>query len=303
MASIIKSVILSILVSISLFTSDVICAALASDEKEVVHEGASARALFFGDVTTYTTETKQTQGGSASFGTTSTEKETYPVNTRPVETGSQKVGSGPTTTKPKTGKTVKSAKTPPKSPATKGEKKQLALGISYWIEQLSADNSVPKIKSDNDTFKSGDRLRFAFKTNRDGYLYILAIGSSGSGYVLFPDTRINQGSNLVKAFNDYRIPDLAKSFVMDSRPGQERLLIFFSPKEIPDIEKYFFGGNKRVEASSVKDVEQVAQYRGSRDLMFEDDLDINGANTVKYIITNNINDDAVISKEIVLRHK
>jgi hypothetical protein len=301
MASMIKIVFLSILVSISIFTSEDVCVAHASDEKEVVHEGASARALFFGNVTTYTTETKQTQGGSASFSTTSTEKETISVNTRPAETGIPEVGSDLTPPKPKVAETVKHP--PKKSPAIKREKKQLALGISYWIEQLSADNSVLKIKSDNDTFKSGDRLRFAFKTNRDGYLYILAIGSSGNGYVLFPDTRINQGSNLVKAFNDYRIPDLAKSFVMDSRPGQERLLIFFSPKEIPDIEKYFFGGNKRVEASNVKDVEQVAQYRGSRDLMFEDDLDIKGANTVKYIITNNIQDDAVISKEIVLRHK
>jgi hypothetical protein len=296
-----KSVILSILISVSLYASDGVCVDQASDEKEVVHEGASARALFFGDVTTYTTETKQTQKGSASFGTTNKEKETYSVNTRPAEIVNPEVGSDLPRPKPKVAKTVKQPQK--KSAALPGEKKQLALGISYWIEQLSADNSVIKMKSDSDTFKSGDRLRFAFKTNRDGYLYILAIGSSGNGYVLFPDTRINQGSNLVNAFNDYRIPDVAKSFVMDSKPGQERLLIFFSPKEIPDIKKYFFGGTKRMEPTNVKEVEHVAQYSGSRDLMFEDDLDIDGAKTVKYIVTQNMSDDAVISKEIVLRHK
>jgi hypothetical protein len=45
------------------------------------------------------------------------------------------------------------------------------------------------------TFHSGDRVRFAFESNIDGYLYVVQAGSSGRWTVLLPKPDANTGRN------------------------------------------------------------------------------------------------------------
>ena len=59
---------------------------------------------------------------------------------------------------------------------------------------IKPDGKIEKgVQRENRVFKSGERIRFAFKTNKEGYIYLLLIGSSGRGRSLFPDPRINRG--------------------------------------------------------------------------------------------------------------
>jgi eukaryotic-like serine/threonine-protein kinase len=76
-------------------------------------------------------------------------------------------------------------------------------------------------------FESGQRVRFAFESNVDGFLYVVLEGSSGKWTVLFPDRRINQGLNFVQAFKELFVPD-NNWFRFDSTPGTERVFVFFT---------------------------------------------------------------------------
>jgi hypothetical protein len=51
----------------------------------------------------------------------------------------------------------------------------------------------------------GDRIRFKYRTNFDGYLYVTDLGTSGKSSMLFPTTDTGQ-DNHVTASKDYQIP-------------------------------------------------------------------------------------------------
>jgi hypothetical protein len=51
----------------------------------------------------------------------------------------------------------------------------------------------------------GDRVRFKYRTNFDGYLYVTDLGTSGKSSTLFPNADTGQ-DNHVTASKDYQIP-------------------------------------------------------------------------------------------------
>src|ERR1039457_2881320 len=75
-------------------------------------------------------------------------------------------------------------------------------------------------------FHSGDRVRFEFESNLDGYLYVSQEGSSGRWTVLFPDARINGGTNHVQKRQPYSVPARPKYFVFNDVPGRETLNVY-----------------------------------------------------------------------------
>lgn len=189
-----------------------------------------------------------------------------------------------------------------------GNKKigKLATGLSYWVEIVKPSGKIVRTSAESRIFKSGERIRFAFKTNKEGYLYLLALGSSGKGTVLFPDSRINGGQNLVTSNTDYRIPFGEKSFVMDATPGDEIVYVFFSQTEIADIRDYFMGSDhksKQIEAQDAQKIYAYAESAGSKDIVFEDDANGGGLHPASYVVSNSTDPKGVIFREIKIRHK
>lgn len=90
-------------------------------------------------------------------------------------------------------------------------------GLAYWLE-LEQSNGVFTPVSTHTTFRSGNRIRLTVKPNRDGYLYIASLGSSGKPKPLYPP-RDGRESGEVHAYTSYTSPNLI--FQFDNRPGDE----------------------------------------------------------------------------------
>jgi hypothetical protein len=208
----------------------------------------------------------------------------------------------PSTDNTAKGKTKSTAVAKGKSKATS---KEIATGLSYWLEVVQQNGKTVRATAESRVFKSGERVRFAFKSNKEGYLYLLSLGSSGRGTVLFPDPRINGGRNIVSPSEAYVIPFGEKSFVMDATPGEERVLVFFSEVEIGDVRDYFMGDkkNKQIEAQNTQKLYAYAETNGSKDILFEEDAVGAGAQPASYIVTKTNDPKSIIFKEIKIMHK
>ncbi|MHB8123963.1 MAG: hypothetical protein ACYDG4_17870 [Desulfuromonadaceae bacterium] len=107
--------------------------------------------------------------------------------------------------------------TGPQSSA-KASAKETYTGISYQLMLIDEDGDM-EVVSKSHTFNSGDRIKILAQTNRNGFLTVLNVGSSGKTYVLcnspvsaFALTEIPQRTNLV--------------FVGD--PGEEKIIMMLS---------------------------------------------------------------------------
>lgn len=94
------------------------------------------------------------------------------------------------------------------------------------LERLDVDNwrSVdPGLVLDQ-----GDRIRFVFHSNFDGYLYVVNLSSSGKYEQLFPREETGQ-DNRITAGNEYRVPATSAAFRIAGPPGHETVYWLVSP--------------------------------------------------------------------------
>lgn len=236
-----------------------------------------AKEGFWGDMLKETSEIKTTSSGTALFSGTEVKTETI---TPPKES--------------KTGRTSN-----PKVAKASG---RIATGLCYWIEVMKSDSKIDRCTAETRVFKSGERIRFAFKTNKEGYIYLLLIGSSGRGRSLFPDPRINEGNNFITNNKDYRIPFGDKTFVMDGTPGEERILVFFSESEIVGINNYFLP-NRQIEPNATRQLHAFGENNGSKDILFEEDVAGVGMKPASYFVTTSTNPKTILFREIKMRHR
>ena len=83
-------------------------------------------------------------------------------------------------------------------------------------------------------FHSGDRVRFAFESNIDGYLYVVQAGSSGRWTVLFPNPDANGGRNAIVRSEEYLVPDNGW-FAFDDTPGTEEVFVVVSKRALDTL--------------------------------------------------------------------
>jgi hypothetical protein len=119
------------------------------------------------------------------------------------------------------------------------------------------------------TFLSGDRLKFAFESNVDGYLYVVQQGSSGRWDVLFPSPDMNGGRNAVNRLQQYEVPEDGW-FLMDETPGTEQVFVILSKEPLERLPGVAAPVTKptSVQASIVQELQQSIR---PRDLVFEKD--------------------------------
>lgn len=126
-------------------------------------------------------------------------------------------------------------------------------------------------------FRSGDKIRLGISSTKDGYLYLLLKGSSGSVTQLFPDKRIGGGLNTIKAGQEMIIPSEGW-FSFDKNPGTEMLYAYYS--ETPEISFFqnieiatgYKNGkpNKSIESqvlNILKNRSLITQKKGKRDIV------------------------------------
>ena len=89
---------------------------------------------------------------------------------------------------------------------TKPVVKATLLKLEWRVYKVKDDGSQEET-SPLAVFHVGDRLRLSVRTNQDGYLYIVHQASpTAPGQIIFPDSRINNGSNVVTKALEFVLP-------------------------------------------------------------------------------------------------
>ncbi len=77
-------------------------------------------------------------------------------------------------------------------------------------------------------FSKGDHVRFRFRANFNGYLYVMDYGTSGSYTMLFPREETGKENGIV-AGRDYQVPATRALFRVDGPPGHDVVYWMVSP--------------------------------------------------------------------------
>jgi len=144
----------------------------------------------------------------------------------------------------------------------------ISPGIRFRLIQAGV-NDAPMDVDPAGEFKTGDRLRFAFESNIDGFLYVAQQGASGNWGVLFPNPDINGGRNAVKRFEEYEVPSGAW-FELDENAGTERIFVFLSREPLKTLP----GFDRPVRSFERGNGTMIAELQNSiasRDLIFAKD--------------------------------
>jgi hypothetical protein len=105
------------------------------------------------------------------------------------------------------------------------------MEIMLELRDGSAWRSVdPGLVFDRDA-----RVRFRFRTNFDGYLYVMNQSTSGSYDQLFPREETGR-DNRVRAGREYLVPATQTAFRITGPPGHEVVYWMVSPAALTDVD-------------------------------------------------------------------
>jgi len=108
------------------------------------------------------------------------------------------------------------------------------LGMMYKIEQLQASGGTIEVDPDT-VFKTGDAIRLLIGVNMDAYVYLVTVGASGEGSILFPQPG---EYNHLKAFQPTLVPAApADPIIFEEPAGSEILYVRVSRTPVKDLQK------------------------------------------------------------------
>jgi hypothetical protein len=81
-------------------------------------------------------------------------------------------------------------------------------------------------------FRSGDQIRIRMKTNFEGFVSVLNLGSSGKVNLLYP---VQGRDNYVMPTQDYQIPQGDGWIIFDDQPGTEIVSVIMSEDELQGL--------------------------------------------------------------------
>ena len=185
------------------------------------------------------------------------------------------------------------------SSSTVAEGNSPRAGIKYRILQRGDAGNAVEVDPDT-MFQSGDRIRFAFEPNVDGFLYVIQQGSTGRWSVLLPHPMINEGRNAVTRFEEVAIPPEGW-FRFDDNPGAERVFVYLSKEPMGNLP---WGGGPVVSAQSVDQptMIELANSVRSRDLVFEKD-DAPGSSDLAGYVVNRDDLGSAVAWTVELHHR
>lgn len=120
-------------------------------------------------------------------------------------------------------------------PLRADEARKVEVVLEKWITQSWQAINPGQV------LQQGDKVRFRFTSNFDGYLYVTNLGTSGKYELLFP--RSDTGSeNQVKAGSAYMVPATQAQFVVAGPAGHDISYWIVSPKPLDPIDLLPAGG-------------------------------------------------------------
>jgi hypothetical protein len=120
-------------------------------------------------------------------------------------------------------------------PLARPQTKSMTQGahrMELMLERL--DGSTWKTIDPALVLAQGDHVRFRFRTNFDGYLYVTNQSTSGKYEQLFPREETGQDNHIV-AGKDYQVPATAMAFRIAGPPGHEVVYWLVSPGRLTDM--------------------------------------------------------------------
>ncbi|HEX8636334.1 MAG TPA: DUF4384 domain-containing protein [Pyrinomonadaceae bacterium] len=114
------------------------------------------------------------------------------------------------------------------------------IGLGYTFFTLG-DNGLAIRTDPARQFRTGEAIRIALESNTDGYLYIFHTENDGEPSMIYPDTRLGGGNNLVRAHVPYEIPSSQEAteetrwFVFKDPPAAERLYIVLARQPLAGV--------------------------------------------------------------------
>lgn len=115
-----------------------------------------------------------------------------------------------------------------------------SIGLGYSLYMRDANGDAVRVDPERE-FHNGDRIRVALETNTDGYLYVFHTENGGEPEMIFPDARLNAGSNAIAAHVPYEIPSSRETderlrwFNFYGDPATERLYIVVTRQPLPGV--------------------------------------------------------------------
>lgn len=99
------------------------------------------------------------------------------------------------------------------------------------LERL--DGETWKTIDPNLVLATGDRVRFRFRTNFDGFLYVTNQNSSGNYEQLFPKAETGQDNKIVNG-KEYQVPSTSAMFRIAGPAGYETVYWLVTPAKVTD---------------------------------------------------------------------
>lgn len=104
-----------------------------------------------------------------------------------------------------------------------------------WAKDSSGRYRQIEIRENGSTVMTHrDQFKIAFRTDYDGYVYVLMIGSGGDACRLFPHPDIEQ-SEQVRGARKYEVPLGDRWYELDDRPGTETIYVIASYEPLSEI--------------------------------------------------------------------
>lgn len=159
--------------------------------------------------------------------------------------------------------TVKRVAKPGRKPSPRRKPVMQAplLTIQYRLIKR-ADGGDFSDTSPSTVFFTGDQVKIAITPNQDGYLYIIHNTEGQDGQLVFPDSRINEGTNFVSKNTEYIVPGSCPKFQnpkdcwyeMDEVAGREQFTLIFSRDAISSLPNRAIGTGGLIRQDVIREI-------------------------------------------------
>ena len=125
--------------------------------------------------------------------------------------------------------------------SSSGDYSSLSFAVSY-VYRTAGVGDLETIEN-GETLQSGDHYKIVFTPDKDCYVYIFQVDSSGQIFQLFPmesfqGVRVDN-FNPVKQGKAYILPSPDKAFVLDQKKGIERIYFIASDDRDDQLERLY----------------------------------------------------------------
>jgi hypothetical protein len=114
------------------------------------------------------------------------------------------------------------------------------IGLGCTVFKRGPRDTAARVSTRRE-FRAGDAVRFMIESNITGYLYVFHVENDGPAKMIFPDARLQGGSNLIDAHVPREVPSSREEdpefrwFHFNQSVAIERFYLFVTRERLPDV--------------------------------------------------------------------